>query len=179
MQDKEKVKKVKYKLKKGITWDIIKEHLGQLGVTVFDNLFEVETRNKYRNEKEEFEGIKFDSKMEMEFYIYLLETHTKEEIELQPSFVLQDKFRDNTGKAQRESRYIADFRVGNIVFDVKGVTTQIFRAKEKTFKLKYPDLQLKVVKKAPKWTGKEWIELQELKEMTRERNKKKKLLQNK
>ena len=179
MQEKEKVKKVKYKLKKGITWDIIKEYLGHVEKTVFDNLFEVETRNKYRNEKEEFDGIKFDSKMEMEFYIYLLKTHTKEEIEPQPSFVLQDKFRDNTGKAQRESRYIADFRVGNIVYDVKGVTTQIFRAKEKTFKLKYPNLQLKVVKKAPKWTDKEWIELRELKEMTRERNKKKKLLQNK
>ena len=179
MQDKEKVKKVNYKLKKGITWDIIKEYLGQLGVTVFDNLFEVETRNKYRNEKEEFNGIKFDSKMEMEFYIHLLKTHTKEEIELQPSFVLQDKFKDNTGKAQRESRYVSDFRVGNIVYDVKGVTTQIFRAKEKTFKLKYPDLQLKVIKKSSKWTGKEWIELQELKDMTRERDKKKKLLQNK
>ena len=179
MQEKEKVKKVKYKLKKGITWDIIKEYLGHVGKTVFDNLFEVETRNKYRNEKEEFEGIKFDSKMEMEFYIYLLKTHTKDEVELQPSFVLQEKFKDNTGKAQRESRYVADFHVGNIVYDVKGVTTQIFRAKEKTFKLKYPDLQLKVIKKAPKWTGKEWVELQELKEMTRERNKKKKLLQNK
>ena len=179
MQEKEKVKKVKYKLKKGITWDIIKEYLSRVGVAVFDNLFEIETRSKYRNEKEEFGGIKFDSKMEMEFYIYLLKTHTKEKIELQPSFVLQEKFKDNTGKAQRESKYIADFRVGNIVYDVKGVTTQIFRSKEKTFKLKYPELQLKVVKKAPKWTGKEWIELQELKEMTRERNKKKKLLQNK
>ena len=92
---------------------------------------------------------------------------------------MQDKFRDNTGKVQRESRYIADFRVGNIVYDVKGVTTQIFRAKEKTFKLKYPHLEFKVVKKSPKWTGKEWIELSELKEMMRERNKKKKLLQNK
>lgn len=177
MQDKEKVKKVAYRLKKGITWDIVKSKVSYAGFQIFDSLFEVETRSKYRNEKEELEGIKFDSKMEMEFYIYLLKTHTKEEIELQPSFVLQEKFKDNTGKAQRESRYIADFRVENIVFDVKGVTTPIFRAKEKTFKLKYPDLQLKVVKKAPKWTGKEWIELSELKEMTRERNKKKKLLQ--
>jgi hypothetical protein len=179
LQEKEKVKKVKYKLKKGITWDTVKSKVSYAGFQVFDSLFEVETRNKYRNEKEEFEGIRFDSKMEMEFYIYLLKTHTKEEIELQPSFVLQEKFKDNTGKVQRESKYIADFRVGNIVYDVKGMTTQMFRAKEKTFKLKYPDLQLKVVKKAPKWTDKEWIELSELKEMIRERNKKKKLLQNK
>ena len=174
-----KEKPVRYKLKKGVKWDNIKEIFNSFAVGTFNNYFEVEVKNKYRNEKEEFEGIRFDSKMEMEFYIYLLKTHTKEEIELQPSFVLQEKFKDNTGKVQRESKYIADFRVGNIVYDVKGMTTQMFRAKEKTFKLKYPDLQLKVVKKAPKWTDKEWIELSELKEMIRERNKKKKLLQNK
>mgnify|MGYP003592397204 CR=1 FL=1 len=46
MQEKEKVKKVRYKLKKGITWDIIKEYLGHVGNTVFDSLFEVETRSK-------------------------------------------------------------------------------------------------------------------------------------
>ena len=172
LQKTEKIKKVRYKLKKNITWDIVKQKLNQ---TQFEYLFEEDKKpvNKYKNKKVEYRGIRFDSEMEKEFYIDLLKLHNKEEIELQPSFVLQEKFRDNTGKAQRESRYAADFRVGNIVYDVKGVTTPIFRAKEKTFKLKYPNLQLKVVKKAPKWTGKEWIELDELKRMTRERNKKK------
>ena len=62
LQEKEKVKKVKYKLKKGITWDMVKSKVSYAGFQVFDSLFEVETRNKYRNEKEKFEGIKFDSK---------------------------------------------------------------------------------------------------------------------
>lgn len=171
MQDKEKVKKVKYKLKKGITWDIVKQKLNQIQ---FEYLFEEDKKpvNKYKNEKAEYEGIRFDSEMEKEFYIDLLKLHNKEEIELQPSFVLQEKFRDNTGKAQRESRYVADFRVGNIVYDIKGMITQVFKIKEKSFKLKYPHLKLKIIKKAPKWTGKKWIELSDLKVMEKERRKK-------
>jgi len=173
-----KEKPVRYKLKKGVKWDNIKEIFNSFAVGTFNNYFEVEVKNKYRNEKEEFEGIKFDSKAEAEFYKYLLKNYKKEEIILQPEFVLQEKFRDSKGKAQRESKYIADFQIDDIVYDVKGVTNPLFKIKEKTFKLKYPQLELKVVKKAPKWTGKEWIEIDELKIMMRERNKKKKLLQN-
>lgn len=174
-----KEKPVRYKLKKGVTWENVKEVFKLAAITSFDNYFEVEIKNKYKNEKEEFNGIKFDSVMEKNFYLYLLKNYKESEIILQPEFVLQEKFTDNTGKKQRESKYIADFQIRNVVFDVKGVTTPLFKSKEKTFKLKYPHLELKVVKKAPKWTEKEWIELSELKEMTRERNKKKKLLQNK
>ena len=174
-----KEKPVRYKLKKGVKWDNIKEIFNSFAVGTFNNYFEVEVKNKYRNEKEEFEGIKFDSKAEAEFYKYLLKNYKKEEIILQPEFILQEKFRDSKGKAQRESKYIADFQVGNKIYDVKGMVTQVFKMKEKLFKLKYPHLNLYLIKKAPKWAGKEWIELQELKEMIRERNKKKKLLQNK
>ena len=162
-------KKVKYKLKKGITWDIVKQKLNQMQ---FNVLFEEEKRNKYKNEKSEFEGIKFDSEMEKDFYIHLLKTHKKEEIKLQPVFVLQEKFKDNTGKTQRELKYVADFCVGNIVYDVKGMITPVFKMKEKSFKLKYPELELRLVKKAPKWTEKEWIELSELKRMIKEKKKK-------
>jgi len=170
----EKIKRVRYKLKKNITWDIVKQKLNQ---TQFEYLFEEDKKsvNKYKNKKVEYEGIRFDSKMEMEFYIYLLKTHTKEEIELQPKFVLQEKFRDSTGKTQREIKYVADFRVGNIVYDIKGMITHAFKIKEKCFKLKYPNLKLKVVKKAPKWTGKEWIELSDLKVMEKERREKKQI----
>ncbi len=62
--------------------------------------------------------------------------------------MLQEKFRDSTGKAQREMKYVADFRVGNIVYDIKGMITQVFKIKEKSFKLKYPLMQLKIIKKA-------------------------------
>ena len=171
MQKTEKIKKVRYKLRKNITWDIVKQKLNQIQ---FEYLFEEDKKsvNKYKNEKVEYEGIKFDSEMEKEFYIDLLKLHKKEEIELQPEFVLQEKFRDSTGKAQREMKYVADFRVGNIVYDIKGMVTQVFKIKEKSFKLKYPLMQLKIIKKAPKWTGKKWIELSELKVMEKERKKK-------
>ena len=171
MQKTEKIKKVRYKLKKSITWDIVKQKLNQIQ---FEYLFEEDKKpvNKYKNEKAEYEGIKFDSEMEKEFYIDLLKLHKKEEIELQPEFVLQEKFRDSTGKTQREMKYVADFRVGNIVYDIKGMITQVFKIKEKSFKLKYPHLKLKIIKKAPKWTGKKWIELSDLKVMEKERRKK-------
>lgn len=73
---------------------------------------------------------------------------------MQPSFVLQEKFKDNTAKTQESS--VADFRVGNIVYDVKEWLLK-YSGLIKTFKLKYPDLQLKVVKKSPKSTAKEWL----------------------
>ena len=168
MQKTEKIKKVRYKLKKGITWDIVKKKLNQIQ---FEYLFEEDKKpvNKYKNEKSEYEGVKFDSEMEKEFYIDLLKLHKKEEIELQPEFVLQEKFRDSTGKAQREMKYVADFRVGNIVYDIKGMVTQVFKIKEKSFKLKYPLMQLKIIKKAPKWTGKKWIDIYELKKVRKAR----------
>ena len=168
MQKTEKIKKVRYKLKKGITWDIVKKKLNQIQ---FEYLFEEDKKpvNKYKNEKSEYEGIKFDSETEKEFYVDLLKLHKKEEIELQPEFVLQEKFRDSTGKAQREMKYVADFRVGNIVYDIKGMVTQVFKIKEKSFKLKYPLMQLKIIKKAPKWTGKKWIDIYELKKVRKAR----------
>jgi len=174
LQKTEKIKKVRYKLKKGITWDIVKQKLNQ---TQFEYLFEEEKKpvNKYKNKKVEYEGIRFDSEMEKEFYIDLLKLHNKEEIELQPKFVLQEKFRDSTGKTQREIKYVADFRVGNIVYDIKGMITHTFKIKEKCFKLKYPLMQLKIIKKAPKWTGKKWIELSDLKVMEKERREKKQI----
>ena len=46
------------------------------------------TINKYKNKKVEFEGIKFDSEMEKDFYIYLLKNHKKDEIIIQPSYTL-------------------------------------------------------------------------------------------
>ncbi len=171
LQKTEKIKKVRYRLKKGITWDIVKQKLNKMQ---FECLFEEDKKpvNKYKNEKAEYEGIKFDSEMEKEFYMDLLKLHKKEEIDLQPEFVLQEKFRDSTGKAQREMKYVADFRVGNIVYDIKGMITQVFKIKEKGFKLKYPLMQLKIIKKAPKWTGKKWIELSDLKTMEKDRKKK-------
>lgn len=131
--------------------------------------------NKYKNKKIEYNGIKFDSKMEMDFYLYLLKIYPKEifdniEIKLQPKFLLQSSFRDN-GKLYREISYIADFEItkneteSSIVFDVKGFKTKDFIIKEKLFRYKYPNKTLRLMVKAPKYTGEEWIEIDELKRL--------------
>ena len=127
--------------------------------------------NKYRNKKIEFEGILFDSEMEANYYKYLLTKHKKEEIEVQPKFVLIPSFRDNQNQLIRAITYSGDFRIGNEVIDIKGITTQQGEMRIKMFKKFYSELHLKVLTKAPKYTGLEWIELSELKKIRKERKK--------
>ena len=127
--------------------------------------------NKYRNKKVEFEGIKFDSEMEKDFYIYLLKKHKKEDIIIQPSYTLLESFRDKDGKLVRAITYKADFEVLGVSYDVKGIVLPIFLIKEKLFKYKFPEKTLKVICKAPKYTGLEWIELSELKKIRKEKKK--------
>lgn len=126
---------------------------------------------KYKNKKIEFEGIMFDSEMELNFYKYLLTKYKKEEIVLQPKFLLQESFRDNQGMLQRKIEYIADFMILNTkeVIDIKGFQDQKFPIKKKLFLYKYRDYTLKLITKAPKYTGKEWIELDELKKVRKGR----------
>ena len=56
-----KEKPKKYKLKKGIKWETAENMINQGGY-VFLDIFEEDVKSKYNNEKEEYEGIKFDSK---------------------------------------------------------------------------------------------------------------------
>ena len=125
--------------------------------------------NKYKNKKVEFEGIKFDSEMEKDFYLYLLKKHKKEDIIVQPSYTLLESFRDKDGKLIRAITYKADFEVLGVSYDVKGIVLPVFLLKEKLFKYKYPEKKLKVICKAQKYTGLEWIELSELKKIRKEK----------
>ena len=131
------------------------------------------TANKYKNKKVVYEGITFDSEMEKEFYLALLKKYKKDEIKIQPKFELQQSFRDRENKLQRAITYTADFQVNNSVYDVKGMVTQQGEMRLKMFKFKYPDLDLKVVTKAPKYytqqTGKEWVDIYELKKVRKAR----------
>jgi hypothetical protein len=95
--------------------------------------------SKYNNKKIVFQGIKFDSKGEKDFYLLLCEKYGKDKVQLQPSFLLQIGFRYN-GKKYREIKYIADFRVLNNVYDFKGVKTDVYKIKEKLFLMKYQEL---------------------------------------
>ena len=100
--------------------------------------------NKYRNKKTPVGDILFDSAKEANRYIEL--THLQNagiisNLELQPKFLLQDKFIDNEGNKHRAIYYIADFRYLEndkiIVEDVKGKKTDIYKLKKKLFLKKY------------------------------------------
>lgn len=66
---------------------------------------------------------------------------------LQPSFILQEGFRDKNGKHHREIKYIADFKYTKdgevIIEDVKGFKTEIYRIKKKLLLHKHPDINFK------------------------------------
>jgi len=139
---------------------------------------------KYNNKKVIYDGVLWDSIMERDYYIYLLNEMKipKRKIILQPEFVLQEKFTDTEGKKHRAITYRADFQIGNEVIDVKGMEDQKFPIKKKMFLKRYNSdrcmaryadnpLTLTVITKAPKWTGKKWIKLDELKKLRRERKK--------
>ena len=101
--------------------------------------------NKYKNKKTVIDGITFDSKKEAKRYQELKILEKKGEIvdlELQPKYLLQDKF-ECQGVKHRAIYYIADFRYIDvesgqlIVEDVKGLLTEVFKIKEKLLLYKY------------------------------------------
>ena len=84
---------------------------------------------KYKSKPTEIDGIKFASKMEANRYVKLKELQRENiisNLELQPSFLLQDGF-TRDGKKYRPIVYVADFRYKTgdkvVVEDVKGFKT--------------------------------------------------------
>ena len=108
----------------------------------------------------------FDSLMEAQYYVYLLqqvkngavkEFLMQEPFELQPKFV--NKF---TGRSTQSITYVADFVLfypnDNVeVIDVKGKETPEFKIKKKLFEYMYPDIYFKCLQFDAK--KKEWIDL--------------------
>lgn len=110
--------------------------------------------SKYNAERTSFDGITFDSKSECSRYYELRRLERVGEIKnltLQPSYLLQEGFQGNNGKSYRPIYYRGDFQyfersTGQIVVeDVKGVETQVFRLKEKMFRKRYPDIDLRIL----------------------------------
>lgn len=103
--------------------------------------------SKYNAKKANVGGIKFDSKREAERYCELKLLEKAKEIrnlELQPRFLLQDKFVDKHGKTHRKIEYVADFLYidkddNAIVEDVKGVLTDVYKLKKKMFLYLFDD----------------------------------------
>ncbi|MCT2012922.1 DUF1064 domain-containing protein [Staphylococcus capitis] len=133
--------------------------------------------SKYNAKKVEYKGIVFDSKVECEYYQYLekkMNGVTYNRIEIQPRYELIPKFGD-----QRKTEYIADFSLyldNDLieVIDVKGMATTTAKLKAKLFRYKYPEVKLTWICKAPKYTGLEWIEYDELIKVRRKRKREKK-----
>lgn len=98
-------------------------------------------RNKYNAKKTVVDGIEFDSIREADRYCELKLLEKAKEIrnlELQPRFLLQDKFKDKMGTTHRKIEYVADFIYidkddKKIVEDVKGMMTDVYKLKKKLF----------------------------------------------
>ena len=113
--------------------------------------------SKYHNKKCEYNGIKFDSIKERDWYMVLLNYKRNgriTELELQKKFILQGAFKDNRGKKQRAITYIADFFYYDnklkcyVAEDVKSEATRkdkIYRIKIKLFMYQYPNILFKEI----------------------------------
>jgi hypothetical protein len=108
--------------------------------------------NKYGNERVTIDGYTFDSQAEGTRYaaLRLMEkAGAIEGLSVHPVYLLQAAFRDSTGARHRAITYEADFSYTEggraICEDVKGHRTEVFRLKEKLFRFRYPDIELKVI----------------------------------
>lgn len=106
---------------------------------------------KYYNDKVEFQGQKFDSKAEWNYYMLLADRQRRGEIrdlQRQVPFTLQPTFKDSKGNTVRSIKYLADFVYYDTdtgkrhVVDVKGsedVETDVFKIKRKMFAYVYKE----------------------------------------
>lgn len=125
----------------------------------------------------EYKGIKFDSKMECDYYKEVIEELGDEfEIHLQPKYELFAKY-EIEGKKVRAINYIADFAIINKsnstikIIDIKGFETADFKIKKKMFERIFLT-KIHCITRAPKYYEKDsWIELDELKKIRKERKK--------
>lgn len=109
-------------------------------------------QNKMRSQKTVIDGIKFDSKLEADYYCQLkilVRTGEVKSFTLQPKYLLQEKFCKD-GKTIRKMEYIADFLVTYAngreeIIDCKGHKTRVYLNKKKLFEKLYPHLSIKEV----------------------------------
>ena len=129
--------------------------------------------SKYGAKATEYEGIKFDSEMEKDYYIFLLNELPKERIVIKPKYTLIEAFVNFEGKKVRPTTYEADYGILNSlgeieeVIDVKGFETADFKLKKKLFEKIYGK-KLTLVTKNPEYYGGGWTELQVLKKNQKE-----------
>jgi hypothetical protein len=112
-------------------------------------------RNKYGNVPVEADGYSFDSKVEERYYrqLKLLEAAGEIfDIQVHPTFLLQEEFTDGRGKKIRPVMVEMDFGFREtarplvpIVVDIKGAKTDLFLLKEKLFRYRYRHIEMRVI----------------------------------
>lgn len=126
-----------------------------------------------------YDGIVFDSKMEMRYFRDVLrpgvESGTIVNYERQRPYVLQEGFRRD-GKNVKAITYVADFYIKYAdgreeVIDIKGYPDSVALLKRKLFWHAYPDVDYKWLSYVQKYGG--WIEFEELKRLRRQNKLKK------
>ena len=131
-----------------------------------------------------YDGITFDSEMEMRFYrdfcIPKLEDGSLTQVELQVPYELQSKFRRN-GLLVRAIEYVADFVLtyddGRVqVIDIKGMPDTTAKLKRKLFWYKYPEIDYVWMTYSRIDGG--WCEYDTVQKNRRDRKKSKKEKQN-
>ena len=136
--------------------------------------------HKYGANKKVINGITFDSQMEAEYYMYLLQEKAKGvvvDIVLQPTLSIIPKFKYQS-QNRRKMDYNLDFKVTYIsglveYIDVKGMATTDAKMKRKLVEYMYPDKNIKWISKSKKYSETGWIDFDELQKIRR-RNKRKK-----
>lgn len=134
--------------------------------------------------KRTFDGIVFDSVMEMKYYRDVLcsgiESGEISTVELQKPYELQPKF-VHDGKSVQPIKYIADFYVvyndgREEVIDIKGMPDSVALLKRKLFWYTFPDIDYKWITYVKKFGG--WLDYDKVKQLRRDAKKLKKLKEN-
>ena len=126
-----------------------------------------------------YNGITFDSVMEMRFYsefcIPKLESGELKQVELQVAYELQPKFKYNDISVKAIT-YVADFVLTDtddkiMVIDIKGMPDTAAKIKRKLFWYKYPDIDYRWVTFSKIDGG--WCEYEDVQKARRQRKKEK------
>ena len=111
-------------------------------------------KRKYNNRKIEIDGYTFDSRLEADFYLRLkplVKAGKIKELKIHPRYLLQEGFSKN-GKHFNPIYYVADFEVTyddgiTVIYDTKGIRTEVYKIKKKLFEYKYPDRTIVEIEK--------------------------------
>ena len=107
-------------------------------------------QHKYSAKKTEINWIKFSSLLEARFYNYFINKNI-EIIEIQPEYLLQDKFKHNN-KTIRAIKYIADFKIrldwDIYIVDAKWMETPVFAIKHKLWLKRYWSDNILIISKS-------------------------------